>query len=264
MLIAPTMGNVKSDDGTVIAYDRYGQGSPVILVGGALTSGQRSFPAFVELAAALSSDFTVYTFDRRGRGDSGDGAPYAVDREIEDLEALLGEAGGAAAVHGLSSGAVLAVEAAARGAAITKLTLFEPPIPEDESDPSAAAVRSELLEAGRRGEVVAQFLTGIGLPPDAIAGLRQSPEWSRLETVAHTLAYDDAITSDPTVWTERARSVRVPTLVIDSDVSPAHLRDAAQAASGALPNARHHTVAGSFHDVPTEILAPVVAEFFGE
>jgi pimeloyl-ACP methyl ester carboxylesterase len=264
MLTAPTMGNVKSEDGTVIACDRYGQGPPVIVVGGALTSGLRSFPAFVELAAALSSDFTVYTFDRRGRGDSGDSAPYAVDREIEDLEALIGEAGGAAAVHGLSSGAVIAVEAAARGAAITKLTLFEPPVSRDESDPSAAAARRELLVAGRRGEVVEQFLTGIGLPPEAVAGLRQSPEWSRLETVAHTLAYDDAITSDPTLWIERARSVRVPTLVIDSDVSPAHLRDAAQAASSALPNARRHTVPGSFHDVPTEILAPVVAEFFGE
>jgi pimeloyl-ACP methyl ester carboxylesterase len=264
MRTAPTMGKVKSNDGTLIAYDRYGQGPPVILVGGALTSAQRSFPAFVELATEMSSDFTIYTYDRRGRGDSCDSAPYAVDREIEDLEALIDEAGGAAAVHGLSSGAVLAVEATARGAAITKLTLFEPPVARDEPNPSAVAVRSELLAVGRRREVVEQFLTGIGLPPEAIAGLRQSPEWPRLETVAHTLAYDDAITSDPTLWIKRAHSVRVPTLIIDSDASPAHLRDAAQAASSALPNARRHTVAGSFHDVPAKILAPVIAEFFRE
>jgi pimeloyl-ACP methyl ester carboxylesterase len=183
MLSAPTMGNVKSDDGTVIAYDRYGQGPPVILVGGALTSAQRSFPAFVELATEMSSDFTIYTYDRRGRGDSGDSSPFAVDREIEDLEALIDEAGGAAAVHGLSSGAVLAVEATARGAAITKLTLFEPPVTKNEPDPAAAGARSELLAAGRRREVVEQFLTGIGLPGShrriaAVAGMASAGDGS--------------------------------------------------------------------------------------
>jgi pimeloyl-ACP methyl ester carboxylesterase len=259
--VAPTMRKVQSSDGTAIAYDRYGDGPPVILVGGALTSALRSFPSFVRLAALLSSTFTVFTYDRRGRGDSGDTAPYAVDREVEDLEALIAVAGGAAAVHGLSSGAVLAVEATARGAAITKLTLFEPPLPQDEPDPAAAVQRSQLIAAGRRGEVVKQFLTGIGLPAQAIAGLRQTPEWPRLEAIAHTLAYDGAITGDRTLWTERARSVRVPALVLDSEASSQYLRAAAQAVSQALPTARRHTVAGDFHDVPAEVLAPVLAEF---
>lgn len=258
----PTMRKVVSSDGTVIAYDRYGQGPAVILVGGALTSALRSFPSFVQLAARLSSIFTIYTYDRRGRGDSGDTQPYTVERELDDLEALIREAGGTAAVHGRSSGAIVALEATVRGAAITKLSLFEPPVSADEPDPGSVAGCSKLIAAGRRGEVVRQFQSGVGLPADAIAAMRRTPEWPRLEAVAHTLAYDGAITSDPTVWTERARTVRVPTLVIDSDASPGHLRVAADAAREAIPTARRHTVAGTFHDVPAEILAPILADFF--
>jgi len=245
----PATRTVRSSDGTTIAYQRCGVGPPVILVRGALTSALRSFPSFVPLAAALSPAFTVHTYDRRGRGDSGDTAPYSVGREVEDLQALIAVAGGAAAVHGFSSGAVLAVEAAARGAAITKLTLFEPPVPAGEPDPASAAERGELLAAGRRGEVVEQFVTGVGLPAEAIAGLRQTPEWPQLEATAHTLAYDDAITGDRTLWTQRARSVRVPALVLDSDASPEHLRAAARAAAKPCPpsGARPSPAASTTH-----------------
>jgi pimeloyl-ACP methyl ester carboxylesterase len=260
---APSVKNVRSADGTLIAYERSGAGPPIILVGGALTSALRSFPTFVDLGRVLSSTFTVYTYDRRGRGDSGDNLPYAVDREIDDLEALIVEAGGAAGVHGLSSGGVLALAARVRGAAITKLVLFEPPLPVGEADPDSAAERNELIAAGRRGDVVERFVRdSVGLSPEAIAGLRQSPEWPRLEAVAHTLAYDEAITEDRALWTERARSVRVPTLVLDSDASPEHLRAAARAAAEALPTARQRTIAGSVHDAPAEILAAVLSEFF--
>lgn len=255
---------VISSDGTRISYERSGDGPPVILVGGALTSGLRSFPQCIALAELLSATFTVFSYDRRGRGDSGDTPPYALDRELEDLEALIAEAGGSSAVYGLSSGAVLAVEAAASGAAITKLALLEPPVPVSEEDPGYAARRDELLATGCRGEVVELFLTGVGLPPQAIAGMRGTPEWPRLEALAHTLPYDGAISGDRALWTERATAVRAPTLVLDSDASSEYLRTAAHAAAEALPNARRRTLAGEFHDVPAEILAPVLAEFLAD
>lgn len=260
---APPVKKVRSADGTLIAYERFGDGPPIILVGGALTSALRSFPSLVDLAQALSSTFTVYTYDRRGRGDSGDTQPYAVDREIDDLEALIAEAGGALGVHGLSSGGILGLAATVRGAAITKLVLFEPPLPTGEAEPGSVAHRGELIAAGRRGEVIERFLSdSVGLSPEAVQGLRQTPEWPRLEAIAHTLAYDGAITGDRTLWIERARSVSVPTLVLDSDASPAHLRAAARTAAEALPTARHRTIPGGVHDAPAEILAPVLTEFF--
>lgn len=158
---------------------------------------------------------------------------------------------------------MLALEAAVRGAAITKLVLFEPPLPAGEPDPSSVQNRSRLIAAGRRGEVVERFVRdSVGLSAQAIAGLRQTPEWPRLEALAHTLAYDGAITSDRTLWTERARSVRVPTLVLDSDASPEHLRVTARAAAEALPTAHHRTIAGGVHDAPAEIVAPVLTESF--
>lgn len=260
---AASVEKVQSADGTLIAYQRFGAGPSIILVGGALTSGLRSFPSFVDLAHALSPMFCVYTYDRRGRGDSSDNQPYAVDREIDDLEALIAEAGGAAGVHGLSSGGVLGLAASARGAAIAKLSLFEPPLPTGERDPGSGPARGELIAAGRRAEVVERFLTdSVGLSAEAVEGLRQTPEWPRLEAIAHTLAYDRAITGDRTLWTERARSVRVPALVLDSDASPEHLRVTARTVAEALPTARHRTVAGGVHDAPAEILAPVLTEFF--
>jgi pimeloyl-ACP methyl ester carboxylesterase len=259
-----TAGTVLSGDGTPIAYERSGDGPAVILVGGALTSGLRSFPQFVALAARLAATLTVYTYDRRGRGDSGDTPPYARDREVEDLEALIAEAGGSSAVYGLSSGAVLAVEAAARGAAITKLALLEPPVPLGEEDRGYAARRDELIATGRRSEVVELFLTRVGLPPPAIVGMRQTPEWPRLEAVAHTLSYDASVAGERTLWTKRVTAVSVPTLVLDSDASSEYLRAAADAAAEALPNARRRTLVGEFHDVPAEILAPTLAEFLAD
>jgi pimeloyl-ACP methyl ester carboxylesterase len=261
--LTSTTGSVESKDGTAITYDRIGEGPPVILVGGALTSALRSFPSFVQLAEALSACFTVYTYDRRGRGDSGDTQPYAVEREIEDLEALIAEAGGSAHVHGLSSGAVLAVTAVVRGAAITKLTLFEPPLPTGDPDPGAEAERRGLLAAGRRTEVVERYLTrSVALPLDLVDYLRQSPEWPRLEAIAHTLTYDGAITSDRRLWTEEARASHIPVLVLESDASPQHLRTAARRAADALPNTEFRTISGSVHDAPADVLAPVLAAFF--
>jgi pimeloyl-ACP methyl ester carboxylesterase len=258
------MNNVRSRDGTTIGFDRSGEGPPIVLVGGAFNDRSTAAP----LAAQLEPRFTVFTYDRRGRGGSGDTAPYAVDREIEDLEALIAEAGGSASVYGLSSGGVLALEAAARGLPITRLVVFEPPFIVEGSRPrppeDLALQLSELASSGRRGDAVELFITkAVGLPVEAVEQMRNAPMWPGLEEVAHTLAYDTAVVGPGNeVPTERLASVTVPTLVIDSTGSPEWLRRTAQAVADVLPNAHQRTLEGQFHDVAPEVLAPALQEFF--
>ena|SRR5215216_1031341 len=259
------MNKVTSNDGTTIAFDRSGEGPPIILVGGAFQH-RAIDPRTAELAEFLARHFTVIHYDRRG--DSSDTEPYAVEREIEDHEALIKEAGGSALVFGMSSGAALALEAAASGLNITKLALYEPPFvavddrghrpPED-----AASQLTELTSSGRRGDAVEFFMTKvIGMPIEAVAPMRQAQMGPALEAVAHTLAYDVTIMGDWSVPTERVASVTVPTLAIDGENSPASLRHAAQAVADALPNAQHRTLEGQTHDVDPDALAPVLEEFF--
>ena len=262
------MNQVISKDGTIIAFDRSGKGPAVILVGGAFQY-RAIDPRTAQLAALLAEHFTVFHYDRRGRGDSSDTQPYAVEHEVEDLDALIKEAGGPAAVFGMSSGGVLALEAASRGLAITKLALYEPPFNSgDESGRRASESYTrqltDLLAEGRRGDAVALARTTWGAPPEAIAGMRQTPIWSLFEAVAPTLAYDDAIMGDGSVPTERLSSITVPTLVIDGGASPAFMHNAAQAVAHALPNAQRRTLEGLTHDVAPEALAPVLVEFFME
>jgi pimeloyl-ACP methyl ester carboxylesterase len=257
------MQTVISKDGTAIAFDRSGQGLPIIVVGGALSNRTAAAP----VAALLAPHFTVFAYDRRGLGSSGDTAPYAVDREIEDLEALTGEAGGSAFVFGHSSGAALALEAAAHGLAIAKLALYEPPFIVDDSrsrpPQDFAAQLAELIASGRRGDAVALFLTtGVDLPADAVAQMRNAPMWPAFEAMAHTLIYNITIMGDFSVPTERVGSVTIPTLVLDGGESPAWARRAVQAVVDALPNAQRRTLAGQTHGAAPEILAPVLAEFF--
>jgi pimeloyl-ACP methyl ester carboxylesterase len=256
------MNTVTSADGTTIAFDRFGSGAPVIMAAGAFNDRTTTEP----LARALAHQFTVLNYDRRGRGDSGDAAEYAVEREIEDLEALVAEAGGRAAVFGYSSGGVLALKAAAEGVAIAKLALYEPPFVVDDSRPRPAAglagELAELVSAGRRGEAVELFQTEvIGMPPDVVAQLRNAPFRPALEAIAHTLAYDAAIVGDLTLPTELIASIDTPTLVIDGAQSPPLMRDAARAVAQTLPNARHHSLAGRDHTIDPEATAPVVAAF---
>src|SRR5436190_5059586 len=197
-----SMRRVVSKDGTPIAFDRSGAGPAVILVCGASTTRAANAP----LAALLALHFTVFNYDRRGRGDSGDTAPYAVEREIEDLDALIKEAGEATSVFGTSSGAILALEAAAHGLAITKLALWEPPFSVDDDGPRRhkeyATRLAELLAAGRRGDAVALFMKQVGLPPEFVVQARNAPWWSATEDLAHTLAYDAAVMGDSAVPTE--------------------------------------------------------------
>jgi pimeloyl-ACP methyl ester carboxylesterase len=260
------MSEVRSKDGTPIAFDRSGAGAPLIVVLGALNDRSSAVP----FAEALAPHFTVYAYDRRGRGESGDTPPYAVDREVEDIDALISEAGGSAFAYGHSSGAKLALDATARGLAITKLALYEPPFIVDDSRPPLpneyVATLRELASSGRRGDAVAYFMTtGVGLPAKMADQMRNAPMWPALEELAPTLAYDGMIMGDtmsgralPSEW---ATSVRVPTLVMDGGESPPWQRNAVQALADLLPQAQRCTLEGQDHDVAPEAVAPVVVEF---
>jgi pimeloyl-ACP methyl ester carboxylesterase len=255
------MDKVRSSDGTTIAFDRLGEGAPVILVSGASTA--RAIHA--QLAELLARDFAVFNYDRRGRGDSGDTPPYAIEREIEDLHAVIAVAG-EAAVFGNSSGAVLALRAAAAGLPITKLALWEPPFMTDPDAPrrqqAYLAQLTELLDAGRLGDAMALFMKTIGLPEAMIAGMRQTPMWPDMEALAHTLAYDATIMGDSTVPTGLVASVTAPTLVLDGSDTGAWAANSARALTAALSNPRHHTLNGQAHNVAWDVLAPVLKEFF--
>jgi pimeloyl-ACP methyl ester carboxylesterase len=267
------MRKVISKDGTPIAFDQSGQGPAIILVAGATATRL----AEASLAAALAPHFTVFAYDRRGRGDSGDTAPYAVEREIEDIEALITEAGGSAFVFGHSSGAVLALEAARLlPAKITKLALYEPPFIIDDSRPPAprdyASHLNELVSSGRRGDAVAYFMTEVGTPAEMVAQMQQSPMWPALEAVAPTLVYDVTIMED----TERGdplplrkwAAVTVPTLVMDGTVflgrgeSHVFLRHGADELANILLDAQRRTLEGQDHGPADDVLAPALKEFF--
>ena len=256
------MRTAVSADGTTIAFDRYGDGPPVIMTAGAFNTRSATEP----LARALQQRFTVLNYDRRGRGDSGDTPPYAVDREIEDLGALVAAAGGSASVFGYSSGATLALRAAAAGLVITKLVLYEPPFNPDDSYPllpaDLAGQLAELVAAGRRGEAVELYQTqAIGIPEDVVAQMRHAPFRPGLEAIAHTLVYDATIVGDRSLPTGLIASVPAAALVISGEQSPPFLRAAAQAVAQALPNGRLSTLPGQGHDISPEATAPVMAEF---
>jgi pimeloyl-ACP methyl ester carboxylesterase len=255
------MHNVTSRDGTTIAFDRQGDGPPVVLVCGGSTDRM----ANAGLAAELATDFTVYNYDRRGRGDSGDTPPYAVQRELEDIAAVIGAAGGSANLYGTSSGAALAMEAAASGLPISKLALWEPPYsvggrPDLPADTSK--VYADLVAAGRRGDAVEYFMAKVvGLPPEFVAGARQAPWWPQQEALAHTLAYDATIMGDYTIPTERAKAVPVPTIVIDGGASFGSMAPTADALAELIPNARRRTLEGQQHNVDPAVLAAALKEF---
>jgi pimeloyl-ACP methyl ester carboxylesterase len=256
------MPNVVSKDGTRIAFDRHGEGQPIILVVGAFNERSTGTP----LATFLAPHFAAYTYDRRGRGDSGDTAPYAVEREIDDLAALIAEAGGSAAVFGYSSGATLALQAAAADLAIDKLALYEPPYVIDAPEAPAcmdhAAHLAELIAAGRRGDAVEYFQSAmVGIPDDIIAHLRQAPFRPALEAMAHTLVYEATILGDRSLPTDLAGSISVPTLVIAGAASFRSMPLAAQALARALPNGRASILEGQTHDIVPSALGPALQAF---
>jgi pimeloyl-ACP methyl ester carboxylesterase len=262
------MSTIRSADGTTIGYTRIGQGPPLILVDGALCS--RSFGPMPKLAAQLAPHFTVYTYDRRGRGESGDTQPYAPDREIEDLEALIAQAGDAVFVHGTSSGAALALEAAKHLSSITRLAAYEPPFILDGSRspmPGDWLPRLEqLVAAGRTGDAVKMFMRFVGTPAAFTAIMPVTPVWAKLKAVAPTLPYDITIIHDhqqgtPLTPGEYA-AVKVPTLVSAGGKSPAWMANGTRALADALPDATYRVLPGQNHMVKAQAIAPVLTDFF--
>jgi pimeloyl-ACP methyl ester carboxylesterase len=261
------MASTVSKDGTKIAYDKTGQGPVLISVAGAFQDRM----AMRVYAGPLSEHFTVYNYDRRGRGESGDSQPYAIEREIEDIDALIQEAGGSAFVFGGSSGGVLTLDAAAHGSNITKLAIYEPPFVVDDSrNPVPENIVDQLrdlISSGRRGDAAEIFMTkGSLMPVDMVAGMRAQPFWPSVEAVAHTLVYD-AMIMDGTMRGEplpvdRWKTVTIPTLVIYGGAGPAWSRNAAQALVALLPNAEQRALEGQFHDLTPEVLTPVLEKFF--
>jgi pimeloyl-ACP methyl ester carboxylesterase len=238
----------------------------VILVDGAL--GYRALGFSSGLVKELAPHFTVYDYDRRGRGDSGNTLPYSLEREVEDIDALIQQAGGSVYLYGISSGACLALEAASRlGSRVKKLALYEAPYRFDEGAweewQKYRKDLSKFLVEGRRGDAAALFMRFVGTPAEMVDGMRQSPMWAMFEAVAPTLEYDaDDIGKDRTVPVGRAANVTAPTLVMNGDASFPFMEDAAVALVKAIPHVEHRVLKGQRHDVSPEALAPVLVEFF--
>ena len=266
--IWPFARQALSKDGTAIAFDRIGAGPAVILIDGALC--YREMGQCGQLAELLAQHFTVFTYDRRGRGASGDTAPYAVEREVEDIAALLGEASGAAFVWGTSSGAVLALEAANRFSGIKKLALYEAPFIVDDTRPTTEDgwdLISRAVAADRRSDAVKLFLKLVGVPSFVRALMPlMIPLWLKLKAVAHTLPYDGAIVRDnqrgKPLPTGRWASVTIPVLVMDGGNSPAWMLHANRSLASVLPNAQYRTLVGQTHMLKPKAHAPILVEFF--
>ncbi|NEE00424.1 alpha/beta fold hydrolase [Phytoactinopolyspora halotolerans] len=258
------MEKVMSADGTVIAFDQLGQGPPIILVAGASCARAVGVP----IAEALTPHMTVLNYDRRGRGDSSDTHPYAVAREVEDIQVLIDAAGGAASLLGLSSGAVLAAEAAAHGLPVESLIMWEPPfsIDAEAAQRSRAYARrlSELLDGGRRDEALTLFMRQVGMPEEMIEGARRSPYWEAGVRLAPTLAYDAAIMGDGTIPSGRFARIEAATLVLAGSQSPEFMRVAAARAAAAIPGAGHDILDGQDHNVAADVIASVVVARFAD
>lgn len=262
------MPKVTSKDGTEIAYEMLGSGPPLILVDGALCY-RASGPAR-PLAEQLKDRFTVYIYDRRGRGESGNTLPYAVEREVEDLEALIAAAGGSAMLYGISSGGVLALEAANRSNGVVSVFVYEAPLITDSTRrlaPGYAEKMEALIAADRRGAALKHFMgTGVGLPGFMVFIMQFMPMWKTLKAVAPTLAYDTALTAplqqsrplSPGRWS----NIKVPAKIVGGTKSAAWMRNAQKAIAEVLPDARHAELEGQDHMVKPEAIAPMIKEFF--
>jgi pimeloyl-ACP methyl ester carboxylesterase len=239
----------RSVDGTIIAYDRVGNGPGLVFIGGAFQ--HRAFdPTTTKLAHRLAAaGFTTVNYDRRGRGESTDTQPYAVEREIEDLAVMLDAAGGSAAVYGSSSGSALCLHGAAAGLPITRIALWEPPFAlEGEGDDGEFLTKLESLIAAGDRVGTAEYFTH-GLPPELLEEFEASLAWDLMLQVAPTLAYDTALLdrnqNEP--WRTQWASVTMPVLVMLGEVTPPNFRRAAEALVAALPDARSRTIAGANH-----------------
>jgi pimeloyl-ACP methyl ester carboxylesterase len=260
--------HVISKDGTRIAYERMGTGPAVVLIDGAMCS--RAFGPMPKIAALLKDHFTVYLYDRRGRGESGDTQPYSKTREIEDIDALVRAAGGSAFAVGLSSGAALALEAAASGVPLRKLAVYEPPFVAVDSarhePPDHEGKLKALVAAGERGTAVKYFMRDMVNVPAPVVLMMQLMRgvWRKLKAVAHTLPYDAAIMGNWQVPVRRLAGVQVPTLAMYGGKTDARLKRAVEELAKALPNGRRQILPGQTHNVSASVLVPALVEFFKE
>ena len=266
------MDRVTSTDGTSIAYDRMGSGPAVILVSGAAVARAGNAP----LATELAEHFTVYNYDRRGRGDSSDTLPYSVGREIEDINTLISEAGGSAHLYGISSGGALVLEAAAAGVAADKLAVYEIPYNMADDGPQRQREYIEGLEAllaeGRRGDAAELFMRTVGTPDEFITSAKNSPMWAGMEAIAPTLPYDAACLGNGRPPTDRLAKITQPTLVATGGASADSsmggggdfFDKAADAIAASIPNAERQSIEGQTHMIDPKALAPVLARFFGD
>ncbi|HZX07615.1 alpha/beta hydrolase [Kribbella sp.] len=262
------MSTVTSADGTTIGYDAYGAGRPLILIDGA-TAHRAVNPVNAEVGQLLSDEFRTYAYDRRGRGASTDTAPYAIQREIEDLSALIEDAGQPAILFGWSSGALLALDAAAAGLPVSQVVLFEPPVVVDDVRPPLPSDYVEQLDAfvaaGRRDQAVELFMTAaVGMPAEAVAGMKQSPFWAPVEEIAHTIAYDGRIIgttmSGKPLPSDRWADIKVPVLVLYGDKTWPALSAGAQAVAAHLPSASVKAVPGENHSTEASTLAAALRD----
>jgi pimeloyl-ACP methyl ester carboxylesterase len=258
------MDKVTSKDGTTIVYDRLGEGPAVVLVCGGSVDRQSN----AGLAEELAHHFTVYNYERRGRGESGDTRPYAIEREIEDIEAVIDAAGGSAYLYGISSGAVLALDAtAALPTKVKKLAMYEPPFIVEGTRPrppaDTASIYAKMVSEGRRGDAVEYFMTKVvGLPEEFATQARSEPWWPWQEALAHTLQYDATIMGDYSLPTGRAASVKTPTVLLTGGATFDWVRTSNQELAKYFPNGQYEVVEGQSHDVSPQALAPVLEKFF--
>ncbi|MEV7617764.1 alpha/beta hydrolase [Streptomyces sp. NPDC089799] len=262
------MEHAYSSDGTAIAYDRQGAGPVLVLVGGTLMTRARH----AALAALLAEEFTVVSYDRRGRGDSGDHAEYLVARELDDLDAVIAQTGGGPVLlYGMSSGGVLALEAVARGSAVSRLAVYEPPLVVDDSRPPLPEDYvervTELLAGGDPAGALTYFLTaGLAMPAEAVAGMRGMPFWPHWEATARTLPYDgrvmSGLMSGRPLPADRWRSVSVPVLVAHGDAGDPAMSSAAKELASRADHFTLRCLPGQNHNVDPGALAPVLTEFF--
>jgi pimeloyl-ACP methyl ester carboxylesterase len=262
------MAVVISKDGTRIGFDREGQGPPLLLVDGAMC--YRGQGPMTPLAAKLAAHFTVFTYDRRGRGESGDTQPWSIEREVEDIAAIVRQAGQPVYLYGISSGAVLALEAAHRGVPIRKLALYEAPLI---VDGTRAPLGNDflprmqaLIAANRRGDAVKMFMKAVGVPAIGVLFMRFMPVWKKLTGIGHTLPYDLGMTTPyqqgQPLAVGRWSGASMPVLVMDGGKSPAWMRNAQAGIAKVLPHASARTLPGQNHMVGADAIAPQLIEFF--
>jgi len=251
------MESVKSPDGTTIAFDRTGSGPALVIVVGAFSDRSST----KSLSAGLSSSFTVYEYDRRGRGDSDEKGPYSIEREVEDLGVLVEAAGGTALVFGHSSGGCIGLEAAARGVRMTGLAVYEPPYVNGVTDELATQL-AELVATGDRTEAAKRFLALVGTPPEALAQMTAGPYWPRMQSFANTLPYEIMLANNGSVPVERLARITAPTLALAGGASPDWGRAGARTIAATIPGAEWQVLDGQGHGAADEVLIPVLTEFF--